>query len=265
MASITSTWPAGDDLVARLDLEADDRALHRGADGDGAGRQVGVGGARRSTRRAPGSDLPSSSTASGSVESSRTPARPAASATSGRDRSGSCRGGRAARRGARRRSGCRPSTSGSPGAAARRAGRRCSSPRPRCGTRRAPSTAAGPPTARSGFGVDVDDLRQQRVEVRARGVAGVAERVGAHAGADRRLERGEDAARRLRRPVGPHRLQVHPRLDGDAPRRRHGRRRVARARPATRRAPARAGAGRGRRRSPPRSRCARPAAGRWPR
>ncbi len=60
-----------------------------------------------------------------------------------------------------------------------------------------------------------DDLGQQRVEVRAGAVAGVAERVGAVAGARRHLEGGEHAAGRVGAALGRHRLHVHARLDGD--------------------------------------------------
>ena len=57
--------------------------------------------------------------------------------------------------------------------------------------------------AKSGDGECDDHLRQQRVE-RARGaVAGIAEPVGAHAGAGRRLVDGERAAAGPHRAVGP--------------------------------------------------------------
>ena len=117
---------------------------------------------------------------------------------------------------------------------ARPAGRRCSSPTP--SMRNSPSAAAGlgrASASRSDGGVD-DDLGEQRVEVRAGAVAGVAERVGAQPGPDRRLERGEHAAGGLCRPVGPHRLHVDARLDGEAARRRHVAAGEARARPASR-------------------------------
>ena len=67
-----------------------------------------------------------------------------------------------------------------------------------------------------------DHLGQQRVVARARAVPGVAERVGAVAGAGGHLERRQHAAARAGRAVRGHRLHVHPALHGDPPGPRHG-------------------------------------------
>ena len=97
-------------------------------------------------------------------------------------------------------------------------------------------------------------------------VARIAEGVDAHARPGRRLERGERAAGRLRRAVGVHRLHVDAQLDRVAARLRRSRLASGRARPAScRAASCELRLRRGRRRSPPRSRCARPAGAGWPR
>ena len=70
-------------------------------------------------------------------------------------------------------------------------------------------------------GVCTMTLASSESKLGARAVAGVAERVGAEAGAGRHLERGQHAARRAGRAVGGHRLHVDAALDGDAARRRH--------------------------------------------
>ena len=66
-----------------------------------------------------------------------------------------------------------------------------------------------------------DHLGQQRVVARRGRVAGVAEAVDAHARPGGLVIGREHAAARPRRAVGGHRLQVHPRLQGHAPRGRH--------------------------------------------
>ncbi len=58
-----------------------------------------------------------------------------------------------------------------------------------------------------------NELGEQRIEVRARRVARVGERIDAHARPRRRLERGERPARRFRAAVGAHRFHVDSHLD----------------------------------------------------
>ena len=217
-----------------------------------AGRQIGVGrpGARR--RRGAGVDLPSVEDGErvGRVEAHAGAARGLGVGDVGAATGRGCLPGGASRS---------PTCSSTKRVVGRRVRKsrvlqhgpqeaRCSSPRPRCGTRRVPPTARRAAAAQVRLGRGRDHLGQQRVEVRARGVAGVAERVRAQARADRRLERGEHAARRLRRPVGAHRLQVHPGLDGHATRRRHRSPACSRGRASVAPGRARAGAARGRRR-----------------
>ena len=60
------------------------------------------------------------------------------------------------------------------------------------------------------------DLGDEGIEARVRNVSGVSVRIDAHAGAARRLEHVDDAARRTHRSVRPQGFKVHPGLHGIA-------------------------------------------------
>ena len=106
-----------------------------------------------------GADLPSSRTASGSVESRRTPARPGASATSGTRPLGDLLGGvEQLAEVLVDEAGGRPSTSGSPGAAARPAGTAMFVAGPSMRNSPSAADARRAAAARSGLGVDATTL-----------------------------------------------------------------------------------------------------------
>src|SRR5258708_4494400 len=63
-----------------------------------------------------------------------------------------------------------------------------------------------------------NDFREQRVEVRTRGITGVGERIDPHARSRWRVERGQRSARGLRTSVGSHRLHVDAHLNSESAR-----------------------------------------------